>query len=573
MKIATKIHSTQLLITALLLLTGLKTLAQSTFVPLGNNAYDIIDRMEIKSGALSHIIFSDVKPYTRMNADAFAEMMDSSKTISFSRVDRQNLYYIFSDNGEWYSRGEIQSKDTILKWFYQTKADLYSHVSNAFTIKVNPVFYFTAGAEPDSSKIVAQNSRGFNIRGWIDKKIGYYADFLETDALEPGYVQARINETLAVPGYGRYIPYHVRGVDYSNSDGYFDFTIAKYILVQFGQDKNFIGDGYRSMFLSDFSNNYLFLKLSTQIWKFNYENLYMQLTPQYTDGADTLYEKKYASIQHLSYDLTKFLNVGLFDAVVFDRTDHFDFSYLNPIIFYDPVEYGLGSSVHDNALIGFDYKANFLRHFQLYGQFILDDYNYGASQSGSGYFGDKYANQIGLKWIDVCGIHNLDLQLENNLSRPYTYSHDDAAYTPTGTETPYTIANYSNYNQPLADPLGANFREYIAIIRYQPFNKLFFTAKFIHSTFGSDTGSSNWGGNIFLNYSDHPLVYGNTIGQGVKNTLFIADFTMSYMIKHNFFIDLRYTQRNLNNALYGQFNTTVLTLTIRMNMAQIQYDY
>jgi len=45
------------------------------------------------------------------------------------------------------------------------------------------------------------------------------------------------------------------------------------------------------------------------------------------------------------------------------------------------------------------------------------------------------------------------------------------------------------------------------------------------------------------------------------------------MIKHNFFIDLRYTQRNLNNALYGQFNTTVLTLTIRMNMAQIQYDY
>jgi hypothetical protein len=265
--------------------------AQTAFVPLGNNAYDIIDRMEIKSGNLSHVIFSSVKPYTRLNADAFAEMIDSER-ISLSRVDRQNLYYIFSDNGEWYSRGEIMSKDTILRYFYQTKADLFSHVSDAFMIKINPEFYFTAGEEPDSSKLVAQASRGLNIRGWIDKKVGFYADFVETEALEPGYEQAMIDNDLVVPGAGRWKPFHTRGFDYSIADGYIDFTVAKYINVQFGQDKNFIGDGYRSMFLSDFSNNYLFLKLTTQVWKFNYENLFMQLTPQFDYDFDTLYSKK-----------------------------------------------------------------------------------------------------------------------------------------------------------------------------------------------------------------------------------------------------------------------------------------
>lgn len=535
------------------------TFAQSAYVPLDNNAYDIIDRMEIKSGALTHIIFSSVKPYTRLNADAFAEMMDSSH-VNFSIVDRRNLYFIFSDNGEWYSRGEIMSKDTLLKYFYQTKADLFSHVSNAFMIKVNPEFYFTAGDEPDSAKLVTQVSTGANIRGWIDKKVGFYADFLQTEAIEPGFEQELINKSQVVPGAGKYTPYQNKGVDYNLADWYINFTVAKYVNVQVGKDKNFIGDGYRSMFLSDFSNNYLFLKLSTQVWKFNYENLFMQLTPQTVYPPDTTNSKKYATMQHLSFDVTKFLNLGIFDAVVFDRQDHFDFSYLNPVIFYLPLEYGLGASSHDNLLVGLDYKANFLKHFSIYGQFNLDDYNYAATQLGGGYFGDKYANQIGLKWIDVLGISNLDLQLEYNLARPYTYSH-------------YYISNYSNDNLPLADPLGSNFREDITILRYQPFSNLFFTAKFIYSIYGSDTGSVNWGGNIFLNYNYHPLMYRNTIGQGVKNVLLIGDFTVSYMIKHNLFLDLRYTQRNLNNALYGQSNTSLVTLTLRMNLAQVQWDY
>ncbi len=113
------------------------------------------------------------------------------------------------------------------------------------------------------------------------------------------------------------------------------FTAAKYLDFQFGYDKNFIGNGYRSLFLSDFGNSYLFLKINTRIWKFNYMNLFTELVPQTVNisAGNKLLDKKYAAMHHLSMDVTKWLNIGIFESVVFGRRNHFEFSYLNPVIF------------------------------------------------------------------------------------------------------------------------------------------------------------------------------------------------------------------------------------------------
>ena len=48
--------------------------------------------------------------------------------------------------------------------------------------------------------------------------------------------------------------------------------------MQLGHDRNFIGNGYRSLILADYSTPYFFLKLNTRIWKFNYQNLFAELT-------------------------------------------------------------------------------------------------------------------------------------------------------------------------------------------------------------------------------------------------------------------------------------------------------
>src|SRR6185369_9400836 len=128
------------------------------------------------------------------------------------------------------------------------------------------------------------------------------------------------------------------GFDYFDGRGYFTFNVTKYIDVAFGYDKNFIGSGYRSLFLSDFGSPNLFLKLNTRIWKFNYQNLFMELQNADSRFGDKLLGKKYAAMHHLDVNVTKWLNIGLFEGVVFGRVNHFDFGYLNPVIFYRSIE-------------------------------------------------------------------------------------------------------------------------------------------------------------------------------------------------------------------------------------------
>ena len=91
------------------------------------------------------------------------------------------------------------------------------------------------------------------------------------------------------------------------------------------------------------------------------------------------------------------------------------------------------------------------------------------------------ACQLGGKYVDAFNIKNLDLQFETNRARPYTYSHYDS------------IANYTHYNQPLAHPLGANFQEFIGIVKYQPAPKWYINARAIYYYQGLDSaGRKFW---------------------------------------------------------------------------------
>ena len=117
--------------------------------------------------------------------------------------------------------------------------------------------------------------------------------------------------------------------------------------------------------------------------------------------------------------------------------------------------------------------------------------------------------------------------MEYNTARPYTYSHSSI------------YSNYANYRQAVANPLGANFREFIGILRYQPIPKLSLTGKIIYASYGLDTLNSNWGKDILKDYRTRQQDYGNEIGQGVASNLTLLDITATYMIKHNAFFDLK----------------------------------
>ena len=546
----------------ILLFAG-KLMSQSVFVPLNKDYYQMVDRYEIRNGLFSNSFHTSVKPYERKTIVEFIDSLkiDSSK---LSRADRFNFSYMQNDNWEWSGHANNDSRRAIFKKLYQKKSDFYRVKTEDFDLHVSPVLYFQGGYETAAPGIhPTVNSRGIEARGIVSNKIGFYFFGTDNQAVFPTYVRTYIDSNNAVPNEGFHKTFKKYGSDFFTGRGYITFSLTKNIHFQFGHDKNFIGNGYRSLILSDFSSNYTFLKINTKVWKLNYTNLFAQMNARQNVGkntADVYYPQKYFAFHHLSLNITKHLNIGVFESIVFGNRDStrlggFDINYLNPLIFYRYMEGHLGSP--DNVLLGGDYKLNFLKHFSLYGQLVLDEFYLQDLIKRNGSYRNKYALQTGLKYIDVAGIRNLDLQLESNIVRPYTYQHF-SNYT-----------NYSNYNQALAHPMGANFNEMIAILKYQPLGRLMLTGKIFYTKFGVDNSAANYGGNILKDYRKYKYTFGNTIGQGVSNKLIYLSFTATYQLKHNLFIDLNQIIRKVDSPVtLLNVKTSITNVALRWNISQ-----
>lgn len=555
----------QTLVRLALLLLPISVFSQTTFLPQGDKANLLMERLEIKSRSDSFFNFSKTKPFTRLHTvNAVRHYLQQTKQLS--KVDVYNAQRVLMNNLEYLPAAEriqFASKKPILKNFYTTPSNLYEVHVNDFDLVINPVIQVTVSKEKNNSESLFQNTRGLNLRGRLANKIGFYAYITDNQERTPLYVRNYVNARKAVPGAGFYKTFKGTGYDYFDARGYFTFNVTKYIDVAFGYDRNFIGNGYRSMFLSDFGNTNLFLKLNTRIWKINYQNLFMELHAAEIPGGDKLLPKKYAAMHHLDVNVTKWLNIGLFEGVIFGRKDRFDFGYLNPIIFYRSVEQQNGS--FDNSVAGLDVKANLPKQIQLYGQLSLDEFLLSEITRNRGWWANKWGIQVGAKYIDAFGIPNLDLQLEHNRVRPFTYSHRDS------------VANYTHYNQPLAHPLMANFSELIAVARYQPAPKWLVVGKIISYAQGRDSSNRSFGSNIF-----YPNVtpyrqgdFGYTIGSGWKTNVLNASFLVSYELRENMFLDLNAVVRKLQTktAPIVTENTSVISFGFRWNMHRREFDF
>lgn len=542
------------------------TVAQSAYLPQSSKHQPLLERLEIMLQRNNDFNLSTVKPLSRRIAARIGMLaLDSfGNSNQLSAIDQHNIQSLLMNNSEWVTtdKSSFASKKPIWNTFYKTKANFIEVNNKDFFLAVNPVIQQQQSVENDNDQRIFVNTKGLTVRGLIAERVGFSAYITDNQERGPLFVQNRIIQYDAVPGVGFYKDFKTTATDYIDARGSIHFTAAKYLDFQFGYDKNFIGNGYRSLFLSDFGNSYLFLKINTRIWKLNYMNLFMELVPQTVDIAsgNKLLDNKYSAIHHLSMNVTPWLNVGIFEAVVFGRKNRFSFSYLNPIIFLRASEQQNGSA--DNALIGIDFKANVAKRFQFYGQLLLDEFLLKEVRAGNGWWANKFGVQVGGKYINAFGLKNLDLQGEMNFVRPFTYSHFDS------------VSNYTHYNQPMAHPLGANFVEAIGIARYQPHPKWTASGRLILWKQGMDTTNSNYGTNIFRLNGDRPQGdYGYNLPSGPRTTGVNAQLLVSYEWKENIYLEASALIRRWKGDLAGNMNTSLITAGIRMNMFRREYDY
>ncbi|MBC8084380.1 MAG: hypothetical protein H7Z21_14350, partial [Hymenobacter sp.] len=468
-------------------------------VPLDADLYRLIDRYAIRYGAgsVSDNLHTSVRPYTRAAVARLAERM-LADSANLAPQDRFNAEYLLRDNWNFTTRPATynQGRRPLLKQFYQRQSDLYSLSIPDFTLRVNPVLGLSVGKDSETDGLRYVNTRGAQVEGTIDERLSFYTFLADNQQGVPLYVRQRIERDRIVPHEGYWKDFRTVGgnqYDFFTARGSVTYAATRHISAQLGHDRNVIGNGYRSLILSDYSAPYFFLKLNTRIWKLNYQNLFTEMVAQRTLDAngsfqDTLYQKKYMALHHLSFDVTPTFNVGLFENTILGgrsfRRDSlgrnipgsqrrgFELEYLNPIIFYRAVEQHVGSA--DNTVLGLDFKWNIRRTAQLYGQLMLDEFKLSEVRAGKGWWANKQAFQLGGKYLNVAGIRTLDVQLEFNYIRPFTYQHADS----------YT--NYQHYQQPLAHPMGANLYEALGVLSYQPLPRLQLVGKAFYTVQGQD---------------------------------------------------------------------------------------
>jgi hypothetical protein len=364
------------------------------------------------------------------------------------------------------------------------------------SVSLTPYLYVAGGFDLKSNDNNLETGIGLSGDVVLGKRFSIQADYISSNSSYDSFTDSVINEKRVIPGanyaYGTKLGWCSRDLNF-----YLSYNISKYFNVQAGKGKNFFGEGYRSLLISDNAASYPMFKITTTIWRIKYVNLYTMFNDVSESGGKvSKFKGKYSAMHYLSINLTKRINFGFFEAIVWQAKDSintrgFDVNYLNPVVFYRPVEFSLGSP--DNALMGFNLSYLFARNQQFYAQFLMDEFNLSHIRKQDGWWANKQAYQAGLKSFDLFRIKNLMFQTEYNYIRPYTYSH----ISPT--------QNYGHYNQPLAHPLGANLQESVSFLRYK-YRHFYFEAQFSYIIMGTDTGNVNYGGNIYKSYLSFAII-------------------------------------------------------------------
>lgn len=559
-------------IACLLLLLGLASgvtvQAQDTYVPYDPEIYRLIDRYQILYGNQpinneTQSLHPAVRPYGRQDV---AELAEISARNALTRTDQFNLEYLLNDNWNYTTQENNNSDRPILNSFYQNRTDLYHYEGRDFIVRINPVLHLEVGHDTQSDGIRYTNTRGIQVEGMIDEKLGFYTFIAETQTKFPEYAVRRFKQENVVPHEGWWKRFKGDGFDFLNARGYLNYSLTKHVELQLGHDRHFIGNGYRSLIYSDYAPPAFFLKLNTQVWRIHYMNLFQELTAKYRRlSQDVLFDKKYMAYHRLGVQITDNFDLGISETVIFGRRKgRFELQYLNPIIFYRSVEQAIGSE--DNVTLAADFGWNIWNRVQLYGQLMLDEFLLNEVKAGNGWWANKQAGQLGVKYIDALGVNNLDLQGELNIIRPYTYQHLD------------NYRNFQHFNQPLAHPTGANLYELIGVVRYQPLPRLNLTGKAIYTKYGQDqysaTDTINWGGNVNLPYTLRPTDYGHKIAQGNTTNQLHLDLTASFQLRHNVFVDIKQILRRTDAEINSMdLNTSFTSFAFRWNIPQRLHEF
>lgn len=340
-------------------------------------------------------------------------------------------------------------------------------------LAINPVVNFAGGSEirregwgERADNPLYINTRGISISGKLGDAVYVYTDVTENQARFPAYITHFVEETDVVMGSGRVKPFGEGGFDYSMASAFVGFDATRWLSMQAGHFKHFVGHGSRSLLLSDNAFNAPFAGYLIRLWgdrvQLRSNVALMQSLDRLPLGStpESLFKRKYMSWNYLSIKPIPSFEIGFYEAVMWQHFEEgvgrvpFNFAALNPVIFTNTLALGLDDPRH-NAMVGINAAWQFIDHLRFYGQYMLDR---GGDAKG-GY-------QVG---TEAYGLWDrFDLRLEYNEVEAGSYAAANA------------LQGFTHFNQPLAHPMGSGFAEVLGMLTYYH-NRIWLRAEWVYA--------------------------------------------------------------------------------------------
>jgi hypothetical protein len=304
------------------------------------------------------------------------------------------------------------------------------------------------------------NSRGIMVSGNLDSKIYFNTSFSENQGVMPFQIWDYYLKYGVIPGYGRVKSlsvYPLTGYneyDFAAAYGSLAFKASPNLAFTIGYDKLFIGDGYRSLILSDYSAPMMYFKINAKFANFEYNNIFTKaLNPNYNNisslpeitSVNSRYPAKFISYNTLTYKYKNW-QFSLIEALVMSEELPGWQILMNTATPFIRGAYNGFLPKPGNDLAGFNITKSFTKAGIFYSQIFIDRL-FGSDRQ-------DYALQLGYKDFDFLNLKNMFFLLEYNMASEKAYTFFD------------NKLHYSHYNQPLAHPAGNKFNELIVMCAY-----------------------------------------------------------------------------------------------------------
>lgn len=393
-----------------------------------------------------------------------------------------------------------------------------------YHIEANPILNLELGYSSSNRATAFLNTRGVWIEGSLGRQFSFYTMVAENQGRFPDYYQDFYTSNNVVLGWGKLNQTSESGIlDFPMVMGGIAYNPSKYFTFSLSQGKQFFGEGYRSMILSDYAMPNANFKIETDFGdKVKYVNLYsIYLDPQ--SSINGFNRKKYTSFHYLSWNISPKLNLSFFESMVWvgdssNPNQGFDIHFLNPIIMYRQVEKVIGGK-GGNAMIGLAGSYQPFRYFRIYGQLAIDDFSIEALQQlSSGHWLNFYSGQFGFKLVEPFNSEGLFMLMEYNTARPFMYAHRTAE------------SNYTHQLLPLAHPWGSSFRELVTRVNYHK-DRWILDLSLAYGEAADDPEGRNLGNNLFLSIFDRQGgITGYKIANGNSFNLLVGKVSLSYVL-------------------------------------------